>query len=102
VKEVGILKTLGFTPASILGMILGEACAIALAGGAIGYLISTFLVRAMAKSPFGGLLPPFRPFEPAVALACILTAGTIGLMSSLLPARNASRITIVEALRSTD
>jgi putative ABC transport system permease protein len=102
VKEVGILKTLGFTPGSILGMILGEACFIALAGGAIGYALSTFLVAGMAKSPYGGLLPPFRAFEPPVAVACILTAGIIGFLSSLLPAMNASRITIVEALRSTD
>ena len=36
VREVGVLKTLGFTPGNILGMILGEACAISLAGGTIG------------------------------------------------------------------
>ena len=33
VREVGVLKTLGFTPGTILGMILGEACAISLVGG---------------------------------------------------------------------
>ena len=45
VREVGVLKTLGFTPGAILGLILGEACAISIAGGAIGFLISTFLMR---------------------------------------------------------
>src|SRR5262249_2683030 len=34
VREVGILKTLGFTPGAILGIILGEATFIALIGGA--------------------------------------------------------------------
>ena len=102
VREVGILKTLGFTPASVLGMILGEACAISVAGGIIGYGISTFLMGLVAKSPFGGFLPAFRPFELPVALACVATAGAIGLMSSLVPALNASRTTIVDALRSTD
>jgi putative ABC transport system permease protein len=102
VREVGILKTLGFTPGSILGMILGEACAISIAGGTIGYLISTLLMRMVAKSPFGGFLPPFQPFELPVAVACVLTAAAIGMMSSLVPAVNASRTTIVEALRSTD
>ena len=102
VCEVGILKTLGFTPGSILGMILGEACAISIAGGTIGYLISTLLMRMVAKSPFGGYLPAFQPFELPVAVACVLTAAAIGLMSSLLPALNASRTSIVQALRSTD
>ncbi len=102
VREVGILKTLGFTPSSILGMILGEACAISIAGGAIGYLISTLLMRVVVKSPFGAYLPPIQAIELPVALACIATAGAIGLISSLVPALNASRTSIVEALRSTD
>jgi putative ABC transport system permease protein len=102
VREVGILKTLGFTPAAVLGMVLGEACAISIAGGAIGYFISTFLMRLVEKSPFGGYLPSFQPFEWPVAVTCILAAGAIGLASSLVPALNASRTSIVEALRSTD
>ena len=102
VREVGILKTLGFTPAAVLGMVLGEACAISIAGGAIGYCISTFLMRLVEKSPFGGYLPSFQPFEWPVAVTCVLTAGAIGLASSLVPALNASRTSIVEALRSTD
>jgi ABC-type lipoprotein release transport system permease subunit len=35
-------------------------------------------------------------------LACVVTAAAIGVMSSLVPAMSASRISIVEALRSTD
>jgi putative ABC transport system permease protein len=101
-REVGILKTLGFTPASILIMILGEACAISMAGGIIGYLISTLLMQGVAKSPFGGFLPAIHVFDPEVALVCVVAAGIIGVMSSLVPALNASRTTIVEALRSTD
>jgi len=102
VREVGILKTLGFTPGSILGMILGEAFAISVAGGIIGYLISTLLMNMVSKSPFAGVLPPFAPFDASVAAVCVLTAGVIGVMSSLVPAMSASRISIVQALRSTD
>jgi putative ABC transport system permease protein len=102
VREVGILKTLGFTPASILGMILGEACAISIAGGSIGYLFSTLLMRLVIKSPFGAYLPAFHAFETPVAAACVLTAAVIGAVSSLVPALNASRTSIVQALRSTD
>lgn len=102
VREVGVLKTLGFTPGTILQLILGEACAISVAGGFIGYLISTLLMKAVADSPFGGFLPSFQMFDPGVALTCIGAAATIGVASSLIPAVGASRISIIEALRSTD
>ncbi|HLH19122.1 MAG TPA: FtsX-like permease family protein [Bryobacteraceae bacterium] len=102
VREVGVLKTLGFTPQGILAIILGEACSIAVAGGAIGFAISTFLVRGIAKSPFGGFLPPMSVFDPVNASACILAAAAVGLASALVPALSASRMPIVQALRSTD
>jgi putative ABC transport system permease protein len=102
VREVGVLKTLGFTPQAVLVLVLGEAVAISLVGGTFGYFISTFLMRGVAKSPFGGFLPPMATFNPTVAFACVATAAAIGLLSSLVPALNASRISIVEALRSTD
>jgi putative ABC transport system permease protein len=102
IREVGVLKTLGFPPGAILTLILGEAIAISIAGGAVGYLLSTFLMRGVSKSPFGGFLPPFQFFEPEVALACLLIAALIGLLSSLVPAMGASRYSVVEALRSTD
>ncbi len=101
-REVGVLKTLGFTPGAVLGIILGEACAISLGGGILGYAISTFLMAGIAKSPFGGFLPSFHYFEPSVAVVCVLIAAAIGVLSSLVPALGASRASVVEALRSTD
>ena len=102
VREVGVLKTLGFTDGNVLGMILGEAIAISLLGGAFGFLLSTMLVGGVKHSPAGLFLPPLNPLEPAVAVSCILTACIIGFVSSLIPALGASRTPIVDALRSTD
>jgi putative ABC transport system permease protein len=102
VREVGVLKTLGFTDGNVLGMILGEAIAISLLGGTLGFLLSTVLVGGVRHSPAGLFLPPLHPFEPSVAAACIVTACIIGFVSSLVPALGASRTPIVEALRSTD
>jgi putative ABC transport system permease protein len=102
VREVGVLKTLGFTPGTILGLILGEACAISLVGGAIGFLLSTVLTSGVRHSPAGAFLPPVTSFDPGVALVCVLTAAAIGLASSMVPALAASRTPIVQALRSTD
>ena len=102
VREVGVLKTLGFTQGNILGMILGEAAAISVAGGAIGYLISTLLLRGVERSPMGSFLPALRVVDPVIATVCVLLAALIGLLSSLVPAMGASRAPIVESLRSTD
>ena len=102
VREVGVLKTLGFTDGNVLGMIMGEAIAISLLGGTLGFLLSTVLIGGVTRSPAGLFLPPIVPFQPSVAGSCILTACLIGFVSSLVPALGAARTPIVEALRSTD
>jgi putative ABC transport system permease protein len=103
VREVGVLKTLGFAPGEILGLILGEALSISIAGGLIGYLISTGLMQMIAKTPgIGGFLPTLPLIQPAVAAACMATAAFVGVMSALVPAMGASRMPIVQALRTTD
>src|SRR5215467_1210063 len=51
VREVGVLKTLGFTRESILGMILGEAVVLALIGGAAGLGIAVGLCSLVRQAP---------------------------------------------------
>jgi putative ABC transport system permease protein len=102
VREVGVLKTLGFTRESILGMILGEAILLALLGGAIGLAIAAGLCGLMRKAPgFIGQIKTLS-IHPPVALACLGVAASIGLISSLVPAWGAARTPIVEALRTSD
>ncbi len=102
VREVGVLKTLGFTRESILGMILGEAILLALIGGAIGLGIAVALCGVFRKAPgFVGQIKTLS-IHPPVALACLAVAVAIGFFSSLVPAWNASGIPIVEALRTSD
>jgi putative ABC transport system permease protein len=103
VRETGILKTIGFTPARILTILLGESLAIAVAGGVLGYMLGSGLcvmIRQNAPVMFSQIKHlSLGPFVAEISLAVALA---IGLLSSLLPAWRASRISIVEALRSTD
>src|SRR5262245_55775435 len=102
VREVGILKTLGFTPAAILGMVLGEATAIALAGGAIGCSLAGLLcgvVRQAAPAFIPGLKT--LAVTPLIACLSILLALLIALVSALPPAISASRMPILDSLRHT-
>jgi len=102
VREVGILKTLGFTPARILTILLGESLAIALAGGALGYVLGSALCIAMRHAPLMFSQIKTLTLGPFVTFICFAVALSIGLVSSLLPAWRASQTSIVEALRSTD
>jgi len=102
VREVGVLKTLGFTRPAILGMILGESVSVSVIGGAIGLGIAAGLCTLMRMAPgFIGQLKTLS-IHPPVALACLGAAVVIGLVSSAIPAWSASGTPIVEALRRND
>jgi putative ABC transport system permease protein len=101
-REVGVLKTLGFTPSGILGLIIGESVMISLVGGLIGLGLAMgvcTLIREM-PSTFANMSRITVP--PPIAAICLLVAMLIGFVSCLVPAFTASRRPIVEALRVTD
>jgi putative ABC transport system permease protein len=102
VREVGVLKTLGFTREAILGMILGEAVLLALLGGAIGILIAEGLCALMRMAPAFIAQLKSLTIHPLVGAACLAVAAVIGLVSSLVPAWGAANTPIVEALRRND
>ena len=101
IREVGILKTLGFTPGAILGIVLGESAVISLAGGAIGSGFAALLCSGISHSPAGDMMPAMHAvaITPPVALICLGGALLIGLVSSFVPAWSASRTSILDALR---
>ena len=103
VREVGVLKTLGYDGGDILTLILGEAVAISIIGGAIGVLLAGGLA-ALAREYAGMMGPQMKTLSvtPAVAVICVVAATLIGLVSAAVPAWQASRMPILEALRSTD
>jgi putative ABC transport system permease protein len=100
IKEVGVLKTLGFTNGAILGIIIGEAATIALIGGIIGVLLASGLTIFVGKfaETFNSQLIGLSITMP-VALFCIGVALLVGIISSFIPALNASRTNILDSLR---
>lgn len=100
IKEVGVLKTLGFTNHTILGMIVAEALAISLVGGVIGLILAgglTVIVGRLGQAfllQLHGLSLTFT-----TSLIALGVAAFIGLISSLVPAWNAARTNILDSLR---
>lgn len=101
VREVGILKTLGFKPGQVLSVILGESTLIAGIGGILGCALAQLLCILVRNSPAGSFIGELRALTltPGVTLVCIGVALMIGLVSSFVPAWNASRTPILESLR---
>jgi putative ABC transport system permease protein len=96
-NELAVLKTLGFGDGRILSMVLLESLVIALVGGGLGLLLSyTFIT--LTGDPTHGLLPAFYFPTPSV-VAGIVLVGVLGIASGFLPAWQASRLRIVDALR---
>jgi putative ABC transport system permease protein len=98
-REVGILKTLGFTPGEILWILAGESAFIGAGSGVVGIFLTVGLCRAIGhtESPFAALEPSITP---GIAGAIVIFAVAIGLAGAFLSAWSASRRPIVAALRS--
>jgi putative ABC transport system permease protein len=94
--EIGVLKTLGFGDTGILAMVLAESVLLALVGGAIGLGFAKLFT--MGGDPTGGLLPVFHLGTDKIVFGAALTL-LVGLGAGLIPAMDAMRLRIVDALR---
>ena len=98
IREVAVLKTLGFTRRAILGFFVGEAVAISLFGGLLGVMAAGGLVSVISNSPQGAMFGEMSVTTPT-ALFALLVAAIVGLVSSAMPAYRASQLDIAEGLR---
>ncbi len=100
IKEVGILKTLGFTTEKILALIIGEAVSIALIGGILGLALAAILTIGVGHVA-GTFMPQLHGLSMNLVTACLALgiAVLVGLISSFIPAWNAARTNILDSLR---
>lgn len=97
-REVGILKTIGFTTRQILGIILGESVIISLAGAVLGLLLASMLCAGAGK-----VMPAFQnlTIKPVIVALSLVLAAAIGVLSSIVPALSAARTPIIDAIRDS-
>jgi ABC-type transport system, involved in lipoprotein release, permease component len=95
-SEFAVLKTLGFSDGRVLSMVLMESCVLALVGGIAGLGLSWILVSA--GDPTGSYLPSF--YLPVRDLIIgVLMVVALGFAAGTVPAWQAGRLRIVDALR---
>jgi len=94
-SEIGIRLALGADQRTILRLIVGNGIRLAAVGLATGIVLALALTRTLASLLFGT-----RPTDPVTFAAVVAALGLVALLASYVPARRASRITPVEALRT--
>jgi putative ABC transport system permease protein len=98
-QELGVLKAVGFSNERVLGVVLGESLVIAVLGGLAGLLFGWLAVTGMGQS---SAIRQFFPifFIPTrdMLVGIALTLG-LGFIAGILPAVQAMRLRLADALR---
>jgi putative ABC transport system permease protein len=90
------MKAVGFSNRFVLLIILAESLVIAVIGGTIGILLAKLMT--LGGDPTGGILYSFILPVSAMLLG-LMAALAIGMMAGIIPATNAMRLRVVDALR---
>jgi putative ABC transport system permease protein len=93
-REIGVRKAIGANPSTIRKQFLIEAVVICLLGGALGILLGIGLGNAISLMMGGAFIVPWLFIIGGFAL-CVL----VGVISGYYPAKKASKLDPVEALR---
>jgi putative ABC transport system permease protein len=93
-REFGILLSVGATRADVLRLVLGRAAVLIGAGTCLGLAGSALLVRLIAKRLFGT-----APLDGFTFAAVPLLLAAVALAASYIPARGATRVDPMVALR---
>ena len=101
-REIGIMKAIGARNSDVLWLFLIESGTLGLVGGIIGVLLGATLSKTIewaANTNFGpGTI--YASFSPILIIGALLFSFILGALSGVLPARRASLLRPVDALRN--
>jgi putative ABC transport system permease protein len=102
IRELGLLRALGFTARQVRGMIVAESAGLTLTAVLVGLALGTFYGWVGAESILGsarggpGIVWP--AFPPVLLVVIVVAAGLLTWLASVAPTRRATRVTPVDAL----
>jgi ABC-type antimicrobial peptide transport system permease subunit len=93
-REFGLRMALGASEQEVLRLVLKEALRLAIAGVAAGLVLAVGLARLISSLLYG-----VRPADPATLIVSPLLLTGAALLAAYLPARRATRVDPIAALR---
>jgi putative ABC transport system permease protein len=97
-REIALLKAIGFSQTSVLGLFLSESVLIGLLGGVLGALGGKLIFASVDLSKVApGLGLFYIPWK--TALAGLALSAAIGLLSGIIPSWRAAHISVIDGLR---
>jgi putative ABC transport system permease protein len=101
-REYGVLRAIGFMPGHIATLVLGEAAVIGVLGGVLGVAVCYPLIDGglgpLMEDNFTGFFPYFRLQDMDVLIALAVSA-VVASVAAIVPAWQASKLDVVDALR---
>jgi putative ABC transport system permease protein len=94
-EELGVLKAIGFTNFRVLVLVLLESCCLAIMGGFVGLGLAWLIVETMEPPQ---MLPLIYMPKPTLIAGALFALG-LGVVAGIVPAWQAMRLQISEALR---
>ena len=104
--EIGILRAIGVSARAVMLIFLGEAALLGIVGSILGVILGRVLaagIVGMISDTVNALFTTSAPgtiqLPLSSALVALATGTSVALVSALIPAREASRVTPAEAMR---
>jgi putative ABC transport system permease protein len=94
-REIGVRMALGADRGAVMTLVLRQGGILVAAGTGLGLLAAIPLVRFVTAMLFD-----VRPLDPAVFTAVAVLVGAVAMLATFVPARRASRLDPMVALRS--
>jgi putative ABC transport system permease protein len=94
-REIGIRMALGAQGGSVIGLIVRQAMLLVVAGVTAGTILALFLSQTMSKMLFS-----ITPSDPTTFVSVAAVLAIVALFASYLPARRATRVDPIVALRA--
>jgi putative ABC transport system permease protein len=102
--EYAVMRAIGFRPQHIIAFVLGEGFVVSLVGVVLGVALATPVLKFFSElfqRQLGAFLGSFDLEPRLVAQAAVVALG-LGMLASVVPARRASKLKIVDALRRVE
>lgn len=101
-REYGVLRAIGFLPKHLSTFVLVEAGVLGVLGGGLGLVGGFFLINygvgRVMEETFTGLFPYFRVATKDMVISMVLSVA-LAVVASIVPAYNASKLQVTDALR---